>query len=66
MIPVMFMPEFLQQLSIVSPIRWSILAIEGAIWRDFSWAELLRPCVILICVGAVGFSVGATILSRRT
>lgn len=65
MIPVMFMPAFLQRISVVSPIRWAILAIEGAIWRDFSWAEMLLPCGLLLVIGAVGFTVGMSILSRR-
>ncbi len=66
MIPVMFMPEFLQTLSVVSPIRWSILAIEGAIWRQFSWSEMFAPCAILVVIGTIGFGVGTTLLQRRT
>ncbi len=66
MIPVMFMPEFLQTISVLSPIRWAISAIEGAIWRDFSWPELLFPCGVLLTIGVLGFSVGTTILYRRT
>jgi ABC-2 type transport system permease protein len=47
-----------------SPVRWGILALEGAIWRDFSAAEMLLPCAILIGVGVVGFLAGVT-MSRR-
>ena len=65
MIPVMFMPEFLQKFSVVSPIRWAILAIEGAIWREFSWTEMIWPCAILLAIGFVGFTVGTSILNRR-
>ncbi len=65
MIPVMFMPSFMQQLSVLSPVKWSILAMEGAIWRQFTLVELARPCGILVAVGLVGILVGTIILRRR-
>lgn len=65
MIPVMFMPGFMQQLSVLSPVKWSILSVEGAIWREFSYAELAMPCGILIAVGVCGMIAGSLILSRR-
>lgn len=61
MIPVMFMPGFLQSLSVISPVRWSILAVEGAIWRGFSWMEMAGPLAVLVAVGSVGLAVGAAI-----
>ena len=65
MIPVMFMPAFLQSASVVSPITWSILAIEGAIWRQYTMAEMVFPCLILIGIGATGFFIGTQVLSRK-
>ena len=65
MIPVMFMPAFLQSASVVSPITWSILAIEGAIWRQYTMAEMVFPCLILIGIGATGFVIGTQVLSRK-
>ena len=65
MIPVMFMPDFIQKISVISPIKWSILSIEGAIWRDFSYAEIALPCGILLAVGAVFMAIGALILGKR-
>ncbi|MEC9188652.1 MAG: ABC transporter permease, partial [Planctomycetota bacterium] len=65
MIPVMFMPAFLQLASVVSPITWSILAIEGAIWRQYTMAEMVFPCLILIGIGATGFVIGTQVLSRK-
>ena len=65
MIPVMFMPDFMQQISVFSPIKWSILAIEGAIWRDFSYSELAMPCGILVGIGVTCMVLGSLILSRR-
>lgn len=59
MIPLMFMPPWLAGLSYLSPVRWAILGLEGAIWRDFGWLDLLQPCGILLAVALVTFVVGA-------
>ena len=65
MIPVMFMPKMIAQFSFLSPLRWSILSIEGAIWRQFTLAEMLMPCLILVGIGVVGLSLGVVILKKR-
>lgn len=66
MMPVMFMPQFLKTISVISPIRWAIQVIEGAVWRDFSWGQMAFPCTLLVTVGLVGLALGTTILSRRS
>jgi ABC-2 type transport system permease protein len=58
MVPVSFMPEWMQRLSDLSPIRWGILALEGALWRGLGPRELLLPCAILGGVGAIAFAFG--------
>lgn len=58
MVPVAFMPEWMQRLSDLSPIRWGILALEGALWRGLGPSELLVPCAILVGVGASAFALG--------
>jgi ABC-2 type transport system permease protein len=65
MIPAMFMPSFLQRMSSLSPVRWAIHALEGSIWREFTWAELFPALAILLAIGATGMIVGSTLLSRR-
>jgi ABC-2 type transport system permease protein len=59
MVPLMVMPPWLAKLSVASPVRWAILALEGAIWRDFSALEMVVPCAILLLVAAATFIVGA-------
>ena len=59
MIPLMFMPPWLAGLSYLSPVRWAILALEGAIWRDFGLRDMLQPCGILLGIAVVTFVVGA-------
>ena len=59
MVPLMFMPPWMISLSYLSPVRWAIVALEGAIWREFSVSEMVLPCAILLAVGAVTFVIGA-------
>ncbi|MDZ7815750.1 MAG: ABC transporter permease [Planctomycetota bacterium] len=65
MIPLFIMPDWLLVLSDFSPVKWGITAFEGAIWRDYSYAELALPCGILLAVGVVGFLVGVFRLSKQ-
>jgi len=58
-VPLAVMPGRMQQLSVISPIRWAILSYEGAIWRSFSVIEMLTPCAILLTIGLVAFAIGA-------
>ena len=66
MVPLAFMPSFMKTLSDFSPAKWSVLALEGAIWRGFSWAEMLAPCGILLGVGSIALAIGTLTLSRAT
>ena len=66
MVPLVFMPAFMQVLSLFSPVRWAVEALEGAIWRNYSVVEMLRPCGVLMGIGAIGFIIGVLVLKRRT
>lgn len=59
MMPLAFMKGWMITLSHLSPVKWSILAMEGAIWRDFGPADMLLPCGVLIAVGIAGFVLGS-------
>ncbi len=59
MIPLFVMPTWMRTLGTISPIKWSILAIEGAVWRNFTPVEMIKPCTILIAIGIATFGVGA-------
>lgn len=66
MIPLVFMPAFMRSLSDFSPAKWSVLALEGAIWRGYTLAEMLWPCGLLLAIGAVCLTIGTFVLSRST
>jgi len=64
MVPLMAMPSWMKMLSKGSPVRWAIYSLEGAIWRDFSLLEMMQPAIILIGIGLLFFTIGATIIAR--
>ncbi len=61
MLPLMFMPSWMQTVSHFSFVKWTVLAMEGAVWRNFSTAEMMLPCGILLGIGAVSFFLGARV-----
>lgn len=64
MIPLIAMPPWMQAVSHFSLVKWGVLSVEGAIWRGFSWNEMLVPVSILLAVGTMAFLVGARALHR--
>ena len=62
-IPLAFMPETFRRVSDISPFKWAIYGVEGAIWRGLTPGEFLLPCGILLGLGAVSFLVGVRRLS---
>ncbi len=65
MMPLAFMPSWMQKVGTISPVQWGIYSLEGAVWRHFSFTEMLMPCGVLLGFGLVFFLIGATILARR-
>ena len=65
MIPLFIMPPWMLQLSNLSPVKWAVLGIEGAIWRGFSFAEMATPVAILIATGVLCGGLGAWRITRR-
>lgn len=65
MIPLFVMPPWLQSVSHFSPVKWGIYALEGAIWRHFTLLEILGPCLILLAIGLIFFSLGVLMLRRQ-
>jgi ABC-2 type transport system permease protein len=64
MVPLVMMPSWMSTLGSISPVKWSILAMEGAIWRGFDAAQMATPILILLGMGLAGFVVGTAMLAR--
>ncbi|MHC4325013.1 MAG: ABC transporter permease [Planctomycetota bacterium] len=65
MVPLVFMPSWLRPFSHISPVKWSIFALEGAIWRDFRLVEMISPCLVLLAIGSAAFLLGVVMLRRQ-
>ncbi|GEM_PF-4169527 len=64
MMPLVFMPDWMQKVSNFSIVKWSIYALESGIWRDLSFLEIVKPCGILIGIGLLCFGMGSFLLRR--
>jgi ABC-2 type transport system permease protein len=58
MLPLFMMPSWLQTLATASPVAWALTAIEGAVWRGFSLAELALPLIGLLLLGVGCLAIG--------
>jgi ABC-2 type transport system permease protein len=65
MIPLALMPKWLLLASDASPVKWGILALEGASFRAFSWAEIAKPLLVLLCVAVASFGFGMFKLNQQ-
>jgi ABC-2 type transport system permease protein len=66
MVPLVFMPNFMNIISHFSPVKWSILSLEGAIWRGFTFFEMVAPSGALLVTGTVCFAIGSIVLARAS
>jgi ABC-2 type transport system permease protein len=64
MVPLFAMPAWMQRAGVVSPVRWGILALEGALWRGLGPAQLALPLAVLWLVGVGGMAVGTRLFRR--
>jgi len=64
-VPLFAMPNWMQQVSDVSPMKWTVVAIEGGVWRGTEPIGMLLPCAILLAVGLIGFFGGAAAFARK-
>lgn len=52
-VPVEILPETMRQVALLSPLHWSLEAVNEVILRDSGWTGILRPCGILVGSGAL-------------
>ena len=58
------MPDWLASLSRVSPVYWALDALAGAMWREYSLADMVRPLGALVAFGLAGFVGGWLFMGR--
>ena len=64
-IPLVFMPPLLRTISVASPFRWAISAIEGPLWRGGSIAEQFAAMGSIAIVGVVCASIAIVAVAVR-
>jgi len=64
MVPLFAMPTWMYKLGSFSAVKWSVLALEGAIWRGFGPSDMMLPLAVLVGMGAAGLAVGTAVLSK--
>ena len=62
MMPQFVMTGWMQTVGHLSPVKWAILGMEGAVWRDFTLLEMMLPCGILLAFGTACFAIGVRAL----
>jgi len=65
MVPQIFMPHWMEIAGSISPVKWSIRALEGGIWRDFTVGEMSLPCGVLAAIGLVCGVIGIAVHQKR-
>jgi len=58
MMPTFVMPAWMQSVGVVSPVRWAIRSVEGALWRGFSLDEMAPGLGVLAAVGTLALAAG--------
>jgi ABC-2 type transport system permease protein len=64
MVPEVVMPPFAKTISNYVPVKWAIMAMEGPIRRDFSFAEMLPFYLKLTVFGGACYFAGVCVFRR--
>ncbi|MBL0869065.1 MAG: ABC transporter permease [Phycisphaerales bacterium] len=66
-VPLFVMPPLVRDLSVISPIRWAMLVLEGGVWRGWSFTDqsMLVPMAVLLGIAVVGASAGMALVQRQ-
>jgi ABC-2 type transport system permease protein len=64
MVPIMFMPSWLRAIGSVSPVKWAILTMEGAVWRGFTVEAMVAHSALLMGIGVCLFLIGARLFKH--
>lgn len=64
-VPVEIMPPLLQQIATLSPLHWSLSAVDAVILRDGNFIDTVRPMLQLIIFGNVLWIVSVYMNTRR-
>lgn len=63
-VPSFAMPGWMQRVSEISPMYWSIRLFEFGLWRPMTPADVAVPIAVMLGIGVIGFGLGAYAMRR--
>jgi ABC-2 type transport system permease protein len=62
-VPTFIFPAWLQQFTLIVPVRWAVDGLDGMTWRGIGLSGALAPIAVLL-IFAIGFSLVAALRFR--
>ncbi|MDR1268287.1 MAG: ABC transporter permease [Planctomycetaceae bacterium] len=63
--PVENMPQWIQQITVVNPVRWYLVIVKGIFMKGMEPSEVALNCIPLVALSIVTLSVAAIMFKRR-
>ena len=63
--PVENMPDWLQTLTVINPVRWYIVIVKGVFIKGMDTGEVLLNCIPLVLISLATLSAAAVMFKRR-
>lgn len=63
-VPSFAMPGWMQRVSEISPMYWSIRLFEFGLWRPVTAADVVLPAAVMLTIGVAGFAIGVYSMRR--
>jgi ABC-2 type transport system permease protein len=63
--PVENMPEWLQWLTVVDPVRWFLVIVKGVFLKGMGAAEVFLNCIPLVLISLVTLTAAGVMFRRR-
>jgi len=63
--PVENMPEWLQWITVVNPVRWYLVIVKGVFLKGMGAGEVFLNCIPLVCISLVTLTAAGVMFRRR-
>jgi ABC-2 type transport system permease protein len=64
-VPIEVLPNVLKSISLISPMRWGLEGINNVLLRQCSFADIIKPCVVLLSGSAITLSLAWLIEKKK-
>ncbi|MDR0337741.1 MAG: ABC transporter permease [Planctomycetaceae bacterium] len=63
--PVENMPQWLQHITVINPVRWYLVIVKGIFLKGMELSEVALNCIPLVVLSIIAFSAAAIMFKRR-